>query len=131
MEEVLDAWRRVIAPPMAGGLAIGIATIVVEVVAFILPLALPAIALLTDQPPALVGAASLPLGLLLAARIALVVTQRQSPTTIAWHPVTILIAVIGQIAGIADHIAGRTRTSSEPGAATPDLRESDARMRAD
>ena len=113
--EVLDAWRRVIAPPRAGGLATAVATLLVEVVGFVMPLALPAIAVLSDQSPALVGVASLPLALLLAARVVLVATQRQSPTTIAWHPVTILIALIGQIAGIADHIAGR---APKPVAAT-------------
>jgi hypothetical protein len=119
VEAAVAAWRRVIAPPRAGGLAIAVAMILVEAVAFVLPLALPAIALLTHQPPALVGAASLPLALLIAARILLVITQRQSPTTVAWHPVTILLALVGQVAGIADHVAGRRPQPRAADAPTP------------
>jgi hypothetical protein len=61
----------------------------------------------------------------------MVVTQRQSPTTIAWHPVTVLIALTGQILGIADHVAGRDPQPVVPGARNPALPGGDARMRAD
>jgi hypothetical protein len=117
--EAVAGWRRSAVPPMPGGLAIAVATILVEVVAFLVPLALPIAALIAGQPPALVGAASAPLGLLLLARIALVLTQRHPPITIAWHPVTILLALAGQAAGLADHVAGQAPPGRGAGVSTP------------
>jgi hypothetical protein len=121
VEETLDGWRRHIVPATHGGLALAVATILVEVAAFLVPLALPAVALLTDQPPALLVVACAPLALLLASRVALVVSQRHPSTTILWHPVTMLLTIVGQIAGIADHVAGHaTRARDhEPPRADP------------
>ncbi len=99
-------WRRLIAQPTRGGLAAGVSLIGLEVAAFVVPLALPVVALATGQPAGLVAASSIPLGLLLAARIALVVTQRLNPMTIVWHPVAIALTLIGQVAGIVDRVRG-------------------------
>ena len=99
-------WRRLVVGPARGGLAAAIGLIGLEVAAFVVPLVLPVVALATGQPAGLVAASSIPLGLLLVARIALVVTQRLNPVTIIWHPVAIALTLIGQVAGIVDRVRG-------------------------
>ncbi|MEO5884315.1 MAG: glycosyltransferase [Candidatus Limnocylindrales bacterium] len=107
VQDVVARWRR-IAVPMAGGrLALVVLTMVLEVIAFLVPLLLPVLAIVADGEPALVARATIPLVVLLAARSALAATQRQPLISIAWHPVTVLLTLIGQGAGIWDHVAGR------------------------
>ena len=40
-------------------------------------------------------------------RVALTLTQRQPFGTILWHPVTVGLTLVGQLAGIVDHVIGR------------------------
>ncbi|MBA2701513.1 MAG: glycosyltransferase, partial [Chloroflexi bacterium] len=104
---VLGAWRRSILPGAGGSLALAIVTVIIEALAFLGPLVLPLAAWLAGvRPPALLAALA-PLAVLLLARTVLAVTQRQSLLTIAWHPVTIVVTLAGQLLGIADHALGR------------------------
>ena len=57
------------------------------------------------DPPVL-AAATVPLILLITFRFALAVTQRQPLGSIAWHPVSVAVAIIGQNAGIVDRVRG-------------------------
>ena len=64
-------------------------------------------AFLTAAPPALLGLSFLPLGVLVVARLALALIEREPLGSIVWHPVTIAIALVGQVAAIADGVRGR------------------------
>jgi hypothetical protein len=105
--EVITAWRRRILPFGRGRLAGAVAIVGVVVVAYVMPLLLPPIAILGGEDPTTIAASFVPLAALLVARLALVITQRQSLATIAWHPVTVAIMLIGQVGGIVDHVLGR------------------------
>lgn len=102
---VIDTWRRSVA--LGGGaLAGALVTVLIQLVAYAVPLVLPIVALLTGTGAALFGAACLPLVALLVVRIALALTQRQPLATLVWHPVTIAITLAGLLGGIVDHVRG-------------------------
>jgi len=109
----VTGWRRRIMADGAGTLAGAIAIVAVVATAFLVPVLLPAVAILSRVDADLVAAACIPLLILLVLRLLLAISDRQSPGAIVWHPVTVLLAVIGQGLGIADHVAGRD--SDEPG----------------
>jgi hypothetical protein len=104
--DALDGWRRWILPIGGDTLAGAIAVIAVEVVAFLAPLIVPAIAILKGAEPDVIALSAIPLLVLLAMRLTLVIVGRQPLVTIPWHPVTVLIALGGQLAGIVDHVVG-------------------------
>lgn len=105
--DVVEAWRLRILPFGRGRLAGAIAIVAVVVATYLVPLLLPAAAVLGRERPDVIAASLVPLAVLLLVRVALVITQRQSPATIAWHPVTVIVMLIGQVAGIVDHVLGR------------------------
>ena len=63
--------------------------------------------------PDLLAAACVPLLLLLVMRVVLAIVDRQPARTIAWHPVTVLLTLIGQVGGIVDHVLGRDALTLE------------------
>jgi hypothetical protein len=91
-------------------------------VAWIGPLALPAAAILADAPARIISLSLIPLGILVVTRVALAVSQRQSPLSVVWHPVTALVVLIGQAAGIVD----RVRMTAPPEPLTGDDAHADA-----
>jgi hypothetical protein len=105
--EVITAWRRRILPFGRGRLAGAIAIVGVVVTTYLFPLLLPPAAILGGEDPNIIAASFVPIAAVLVARLALVITQRQSLATIAWHPVTVVIMLIGQVGGIIDHVSGR------------------------
>jgi hypothetical protein len=108
--EVVAAWRRRILPFGRGRLAGAIAIVGLVVIAFLVPLVLPPLAILTRQDPSIVAASFVPLTLVLVMRLALAITQRQSLATIAWHPVTVVVMLIGQVAGIIEYVIHAERS---------------------
>lgn len=104
------AWRRRIVAYGGGSIAGALTIVGVESAAFLLPLALPPAALIAGVPDAVLRASFLPLTVLVLLRLALAVSHRQSAVTIVWHPVTIAVAIVGQLAGIVDHVRGRRRS---------------------
>ncbi len=107
VEEVVTAWRLRILPFGRGRLAGAIVIVALVVATYLVPLLVPAVAVLGREDPDVIAASLVPLAVLLVARLALMVTQRQSPATVAWHPVTVIVMLVGQVAGIADHVLGR------------------------
>lgn len=103
----IAAWRRMFLPAVGGSLALALLAVIVSVITFLVPLALPIIAFIGGAEPRMIVASFVPLGLLTAARLALTMTQRQSPLTIFVHPLTAVVMLIGQVAAIVDHISGR------------------------
>ncbi len=104
--EVLASWTRILPGYTGGSLAVALMTLAGLGLAHVLPLVLPvvALAIAPDQlRPALAA-----LAVLVTARIALAVTQRQSPLTVLLHPVTIVLTLAAQVAAIAAMVAGRT-----------------------
>jgi hypothetical protein len=73
----------------------------------VVPLMLPPLAFLAGVDPRLLVASFVPLLLLGAMRVAMTLTQRQPLSTILWHPVTIGLTLVGQLAAIVDHVIGR------------------------
>ena len=71
----------------------------VEVLAFVVPLLLPIAAIISGAPLRTIVASFVPLALLGVSRLLICLTQRQPLTTLFWHPVTILVALVGQVAG--------------------------------
>lgn len=104
----IPTWRRRILPYLGGSLALTVLAIAVQGLAYLLPLVLPPLALLSGAEPRTLVASFIPLFLLGFARFALVLTQRQPMTTVLWHPVTIALALIGQLIGLVDHVTGRS-----------------------
>ncbi len=101
------AWRRTFVASAGGSLAGAILAIGAQSLAYLVPMLLPPLALLVGAEPRTVLASCIPLFLLGFARFALVLTQRQPLSTVFWHPVTIGVALIGQLAAVADHVSGR------------------------
>ena len=106
-DSAIGAWRRVFLPYADDSLAVAIATILLEAMAWVVPLLLPILAWLSDAGPRLIVASFVPLLLLGAMRVALTLTQREPFTTVLWHPVTVGLTLLGQLAGIVDHVIGR------------------------
>lgn len=101
----VDRWRHIVAS-REGAIATTVAVIALELAAFVAPLLLLPAAILGRAGTPILAAATIPLVMLVLFRFALAVTQRQPLESIAWHPVTVAIAVVGQIAGIADRVRG-------------------------
>lgn len=101
--EAMARWRHILAS-REGSIAAAVAVITLELVAFVAPLLLLPAAILIRADTPIIAAATIPLVLLVLFRFALAVTQRQPLESIAWHPVSVAIAVVGQIAGIADRV---------------------------
>jgi 4-hydroxybenzoate polyprenyltransferase len=106
-EAAIRAWRRILLPYANGSLAVAIATVLLETTAWVLPLVLPLLAVLSDAGPRLLLASFAPLLLLGAMRVAMTLTQRQPFTSILWHPITVGLTLLGQLAAIVDHVTGR------------------------
>jgi hypothetical protein len=112
--ETVADWRERFVSSVGGSLAIAILVMLLEVLAFGVPLLLPVAAILSGAPVRTLIASFVPLILLLVSRLLICLIQRQSPRTVVWHPVTILVALIGQMAGIADVVTGRRVSVEEP-----------------
>ena len=112
--ETVADWRERFVSSVGGSLAIAILAILVEVLAFAVPLLLPIAAILSGAPLRTIVASFVPLILLGASRLLICLTQRQSPRTLAWHPVTVLVALVGQAAAIADVVTGRRVSVEDP-----------------
>ena len=106
VDDATATWRRRTAEGGHGRLAPAIVVFVAVAVAFGLPLLLPLLALVSDVPPTSLAGAALPLALLVLVRLLLAVTQQQPVLSIVWHPVTVLVALIGQVGGIWDRVRG-------------------------
>jgi hypothetical protein len=81
----------------------------------------------TGDPDLLVGGA-LALGLMVAARITLAVTQRMPLSTVLWHPLTAPATLVLQVAGLLADLLGGPRAwhgralpsaSTRPSAGSP------------
>ena len=102
------AWRRSFLPRVGGSLASALLAIAAEVLAFLVPLILPVLALASGADARVVVGSLIPLFLLGFSRFALVLTQRQPISTVLWHPVTVGVTLVGQLAALVDHVTGRT-----------------------
>jgi 4-hydroxybenzoate polyprenyltransferase len=107
-DSAVPAWRRTILPYAGGSLALALLAIAAQVLAYLVPMILPPLALISGAEARTLVASCIPLFLLGFARFALILTQRQPLTTVFWHPVTVGLALIGQLAGLVDHVTGRT-----------------------
>ncbi len=104
---IVTAWRRAFLPSVGGSLAAAILAIAAQVLAFLVPMILPLLALVSGADIRAVAGSFIPLFLLGFSRFALVLTQRQPLSTVLWHPVTIAVALIGQFVALVDHVTGR------------------------
>jgi 4-hydroxybenzoate polyprenyltransferase len=116
-EAAFTAWRRTYLPSVDGSLAVAIAMVVLETMAWLVPLLLPILAWLADAEPRQLLASFAPLLLLVAMRIALAVGERHPATTVLWHPITAGLTLIGQLAAIVDHVVGRKVGAHRPAGA--------------
>jgi len=105
--DAVAAWRRVLLPYAGRSLALGLAAIAGQLLAFGVPLMLLPVALVVGAPAGVVAAACLPLGLLISFRLVLSATQRLPVSTVALHPLTLALTVAAQVLAIADWVAGR------------------------
>ena len=100
----MATWRRRTAQGGRGHLGAAIAVAIAWSVAWIGPLALPAAAILADVPSDVLLLTLVPLALLVVTRLLLALTQRQPLLSVVWHPVTVLVVLVGQVAGIVDRV---------------------------
>ncbi|HKF85691.1 MAG TPA: prenyltransferase [Candidatus Limnocylindrales bacterium] len=115
---VLGSWSRILPGYTDGSVAVALAMLAGEVLAYLLPLLLPlvAVAIAPDRiAPSLV-----PLAVLVAARVAQSLTQRLPLAAVVLHPLTILTTLAGQVVALAGLVAGRT--PAWRGRPMPDLR---------
>jgi len=89
------------------GIAAAIGVTTLEAMAFLAPVVLPLVAVAGGAPLLTIAASLLPLGLVVAMRGALVVTQHHPVAGIALHPVAVVVTLAGRVAGIADLVTGR------------------------
>lgn len=101
----IGRWRRLVRAPGAS-IATTVAVIAIELAAFVAPLLLLPAAILGRPGTPILAAATVPLVVLVLFRFALAVTQRHPLESVAWHPVTVAVAVVGQVAGIGDRVRG-------------------------
>ena len=113
-DAAIPAWRRTILPYVGGSLGLAVLAIAVQALAYVVPMVLPPLALLSGVEARTLVASCIPLFLLGFARFALVLTQRQPLSTVLWHPVTVGLTLIGQLGGLADHVIGRSATWPQP-----------------
>ena len=104
--EVLASWSRILPGYTGGSVAVALTMLVVEAAAWVLPLVLPFLAL--ALAPAQLGVSLVPLAALVAARLALAVTQRQPLVTVLLHPLTAAVTLAAQAAALGALVAGRT-----------------------
>jgi 4-hydroxybenzoate polyprenyltransferase len=118
--EVVRSWDRIL-PGYAGfSVAVVLLLLAGEAIAWVLPLVLPLVALALE--PAWLPATLVPLGVLVAARLALAVTQRQPLVTVLLHPITAAVTLGAQVAALGALVTGRTpewRGRSMPEGAHP------------
>ncbi len=126
-DAAVRTWRRWFLPSVGGSLALAIVAIAVQVLAFLVPMVLPPLAFISGAEARVVVASCVPLFLLGFARFALVLTQRQPLTTVLWHPVTVGLTLVGQLAGVMDHITGRRPAWRRPDQALATATSSDHR----
>ena len=104
--EAARSWTRILPGYTGFSVAVVITLLAGEAFAWVLPLLLPLLALALD--PALVPATLIPLFVLVAARAALAITQRQPLATVVLHPLTAAVTLGAQVAALAALVAGRT-----------------------
>jgi hypothetical protein len=116
---IVTAWRRAFLPSVGGSFAAAILAIAAQVLAFLVPMILPLLALASGADLRAVVGSFIPLFLLGFSRFALVLTQRQPLSTVLWHPVTIAVALIGQFVALVDHVTGRVPAAQRWDGAMP------------
>ncbi|HEX5828386.1 MAG TPA: prenyltransferase [Candidatus Limnocylindrales bacterium] len=104
--EVLASWSRILPGYTGGSVAVALTMLAGEVLAYLLPLLLPfvALAIAPDQ----LAVSLVPLAVLVAARLVLAITQRMPLVTVVLHPVTVLATLAAQVAATGALVAGRT-----------------------
>ena len=110
----ITAWRRTFLPMVGGRLAPALATLILALVGFVVPMLLPGAAILLRVDADLLLVACVPLVLLIGTRLAIIATQHHPLRTLLWHPVTVGLLVVGQVAAIADHIRGPRAPERSP-----------------
>ncbi|MEX1173817.1 MAG: hypothetical protein WEG56_14575 [Chloroflexota bacterium] len=101
------------------GLAPAIAIIALELIACVVPLVLPFVALVAGVDLAMLALSLVPLALLIALRVTIALVQRQPLADVAWHPLTVAVTLSGRLLAIADHVAGRADRAGRHGHRLP------------
>jgi 4-hydroxybenzoate polyprenyltransferase len=124
---IARAWRRILFAYTGESLPLSITELLGFGLAWVLPMLVPLAGLVTGDP-VLVAGGAFALGLMVAARIVLAVTQRMPLSTVLWHPVTAPATLALQVIGLLADILGGPRawhgralpsTATRPAAATP------------
>jgi len=100
------AWRRMYYAYSGHSLAIALAGIAGLATVFLVPAFAFVAAWLTQDRPALLGAAAGLLGLLVL-RTAIAISERQPLSTIAWHPITWVATIWAMCLSVSDGLRGR------------------------
>ncbi len=106
--DVFASWARILPGYAGGSVAIVLTLLAVELATWVLPLVLPVLALAQDR--SWLAASMIPLVVLVLARVALAVTQRQPAATIVLHPLTAVLTITAQGVALAMLVAGRRAT---------------------
>jgi 4-hydroxybenzoate polyprenyltransferase len=104
--EVFASWSRILPGYAGGSVAVAVTMLVAELVGWVLPFALPFVALVVEPP--MLPASLVPLAALVAARLVLAVTQRQPLVTVLLHPLTAAFTIAAQVVALGALVAGRT-----------------------
>ena len=102
----LGAWRRVFVAYGGGSFAVAIASLALTTVAWLLPCVLPVAGLVTGDPVLLAGGL-VALGLVVAFRVLLAIRERMPLRTVVWHPLTVAVTTVAQVASVVDAVRGR------------------------
>jgi 4-hydroxybenzoate polyprenyltransferase len=102
----LTAWRRVFVPYGGGSFAVAIASLALTTVAWLLPCALPVAGAVAGDP-VLAGGGLVALALVVAFRLVVAIRERMPLRTVLWHPLTVGVTTIAQVASVVDAVRGR------------------------
>jgi 4-hydroxybenzoate polyprenyltransferase len=124
---IARAWRRILVAYSGESVPLSITELLGFGMAWVLPMLVPLAGLATGDPVLLAGGA-VALGIMVAARVTLAVTQRMPLSTVLWHPLTAPATLVLQVVGLLADLLGGPRawhgrplptTSTRPSAASP------------
>ncbi|MCU0504159.1 MAG: prenyltransferase [Chloroflexi bacterium] len=102
----LAAWRRVFVAYGGGSFAVAIASLGLTTVAWLLPCLLPLAGAIVGDP-ILFGGGLVALGLVVVFRLLVAIRERMPLRTVLWHPLTVSLTTIAQVASLVDAVRGR------------------------
>jgi 4-hydroxybenzoate polyprenyltransferase len=102
----LGAWRRVFVAYGGGSFAVAIASLALTTLAWLLPCVLPVAGFVTGDAVVVAGGL-VALTFVAAFRLLVAIRERMPLRTVLWHPLTVGVTTVAQVASVVDAVRGR------------------------